>query len=100
MSAVAQAWTCRKCGSTERRTTSTGCAACHRAASIRSNGEAREARDLAQRDDLDIEVTPAMRAYLRAFDAYLMAGKTGDLKARRLAKSARRRALEVLEGPA
>lgn len=53
-------WQCGRCGSFERRTTSTGCAACHREASRRRKAE-----------DRDIVVTPAIRAYLAAFDAYL-----------------------------
>jgi hypothetical protein len=101
-------WQCTKCGSTERRTTSTGCAECHRryqrAKTPRkhpglTNAESRLfSRLLADPFD-DITITQPMRAYLKAFDAYLTAGKAGALRTLRHTRTARRLTLARLEEP-
>lgn len=83
---------CQRCGSTDRRPNNKGCRPCHRRASIAQSRRRKLARD-------DFPITPAMRAYLAAFDAYLAASKTGDPAQLRSTEQARRQALQGIEGP-
>lgn len=79
---------CPRCGSTDRRPGGKGCAGCNR----------RTAREQAsRRRELDFPVTPAMRAYLAAFDRYLLAGKEGDTRAARTAEADRHQLLIEME---
>lgn len=48
-------------------------------------------------DDSDIRLTPAIRAYLAAFDEYLKARQAGDSRAARQAAHAKAAALEHVE---
>lgn len=102
---AAQAWTCRRCGSSDKRPNGKGCAECHRQREQKPQhpgltlGESRLFSRLLRDDFTDITVTEPMRAYLQAFDAYLTAGKAGALRTLRHAKVARRHTLTILEGP-
>jgi hypothetical protein len=79
-------WRCQRCGSYEQRRNGKGCAECHR-------------RYQRQRDQQrnDIVITPAVRAYLNAFDAYLIATKTGDTRLIRETARDKASALTTLE---
>lgn len=79
-------WRCQRCGSFEQRRNSKGCAECHR--------RYQRERD---RQRNDIVITPAVRAYLNAFDAYLTATKTGDTRLIRETARDRASALHTLE---
>jgi hypothetical protein len=79
-------WRCQRCGSFERRSNGKGCAECHRTY--------QRERD---RQRNDIVITPAVRAYLNAFDAYLTATKTGDTRLIRETARDRASALHTLE---
>jgi hypothetical protein len=81
-------WRCPVCHSFRKRNGRSDCHDCH----------VWRTRDQ-RADDRDIKITPAMRRYLRAFDAYLAASKTtGTPEAEETAKGWRSDALiEVLE---
>jgi hypothetical protein len=90
---VTTATRCRRCGSTERRPNNKGCVPCHRNASRAQWRRRLEAEQ-------NFPITPAMRAYLAAFDAYLAAVKTGDPRELQATTAARRQSLARLEASA
>lgn len=83
-------WQCARCGSTERRPAAKGCAECHRTRE--------QARRQAARGEVRVKdaITPEIRAYLAAFDRYLLAAKNGDTGAARAAETERHEALTRL----
>lgn len=103
VAAVDVGWRCRRDPShTRRRTSGVGCYECH----ILAN-RARAARRREQDRNLtwallssdrfaDIRLTPAVREYLTAFDAYLEAAKTGLPAEVKSAEQAKAMALERL----
>jgi hypothetical protein len=97
-------WQCRRCGSLERRPNGKGCAECHRrAANPRLPGlnhyETRIFKALLRDEFRDIRITRPVRAYLRAFDAFLAAENAGDTREARCWLAARHEALRGLEEP-
>ena len=93
---AASEWQCVRCGSTRARRAPSGrlkgCADCSRRIAREQTARLRRAREA----ELDFEVTPAMRAYLAAFDRYLLAAKTGDTAGARAAETERHEALRAL----
>lgn len=89
---AASRWQCRRCGSAERRPGGKGCAECNRRTAREQAARLRQARGV----ERDIKITPAMRAYLAAFDRYLAAGKSGDTAAATAAEAERHDALVVM----
>lgn len=95
-------WKCRRCGSRDRRPGGKGCAECHRRGAARLRRGAGipvrpPAKPKPETHPDGFEITPAMRAYLAAFDAYLMASKARDTRLVRFAEAARRQTLNTLE---
>lgn len=88
---VASERQCARCGSTERRPGGKGCAECHRT----RERERRRAQGQAERDE-GFEITPAIRAYLEAFDRYVLARKEGFGAVMRAAEADRYRTLVAL----
>jgi hypothetical protein len=62
-----------------------------------SASESQVFRRLLRDDFEDVVLAPAARAYLRAFDLFLLAGRDGDTGVVRRAVRARERLVRVLE---
>jgi hypothetical protein len=99
-------WRCPVCGSFRQRPGRTDCADCHRRREQErqeaQNERRRKARDARRREEERLDrdyfpLTPAMRAYLRAFDTYLQTTRsTGTDEAAQWAAGRRERAFEEM----
>jgi hypothetical protein len=84
-------WRCRTCGSFRQRPNGKGCADCHRTRELARKAEEKRL------DEMYFPITPAMRSYLKAFDAVLDAERsTGTADAREWASRRKAKAFEGL----